>query len=262
MRNSVIINRRIEFKTFVLILSIILVCIIPAITFAQTPPCDPIGAVSMVSGSLKKCTSTGFVPAGGGGIVVAGDPCTTLGEQASLVTGAPMYCNNDSPTKHWTAVGGTINRNGFCSPSTGPDNAGTYSCPIQTGYSLHTFRGAIPNVENTFTCCYMPPNRGQGWCSPVVKCASAGCMTSTACSVTDSNYNGGMYSGVQTSVADSRSCCFAPKDTSATSGWCGPMVRADQLVSGCPVFPGFTSKEIDSVTASVGRFFACCFFPN
>jgi hypothetical protein len=76
--------------------------LLPIATFAQSPPCTPVGAVSMVNGSLKKCTASGFIPAGGVGQVVAGDSCTTLGEQAFLATGAPVYCNGSN----WIAVGG------------------------------------------------------------------------------------------------------------------------------------------------------------
>lgn len=166
------------------------------------------------------------------------------------------------PVYNWASIGGSNIRNGLCSPTTGPDNAGTYSCPSQAGYSLLTFRGYIPGVQNTFSCCYVPPNKGQGWCSPIVQCASGGCASMLCSSPDPANYYAGKYVGVWPGTSEYHSCCFAPKDTSATSAWCGPMARADGFVSGCPAFPGYTAKQINSVTVSVARYFNCCYFPN
>ena len=53
-----------------------------------------------------KLDVAGEIRPGSAGIVTGG-ACTNEGSFAyDLTAHAPVYCNNDSPTKHWTAMGG------------------------------------------------------------------------------------------------------------------------------------------------------------
>ena len=76
----------------------------------------------------------------------AGANCTTLGAQAfDSVTGAPLYCNNDSPQKHWTALGGGIKAwvrfNGDGTSAC----AGNVNCPISGSFNISHVYHYLPS---------------------------------------------------------------------------------------------------------------------